>query len=90
MGLSKEFDSFSATARLAVHTGVADNFGDLVKTQDTPHETVTLYGTLVRDQSSPRLMPTFPGVARWHSRDRMIFTASVAAAVLLGALILIL
>jgi serine/threonine-protein kinase len=90
LGLSKEFDSFSATARLAVHTGVAESFEELVNTQDTPHETVTVYGTLVRDQSSPRVMPSFAAAARWESRDWMIFGASVAAAVLLAALIVIL
>jgi serine/threonine protein kinase len=88
LGLSKEFDSFSATARLAVHTGVADSFSDIVNTQDpVQHDTVTLYGTVVNDHSAPRVMPGFGGTARWDSRDRMIFTASVAAAILLAALI---
>jgi serine/threonine-protein kinase len=90
LGLSKTFDSFSATARLAVHTGVADNFDDLVKSEDALHETATLHGTVVHDQSSPRVMPSFGGSVRWQPRDRMIFSASVAAAVLLGALIVVL
>jgi hypothetical protein len=91
LGLAKEFDSFSATARLAVHTGVADEFDELVKTQETSgHEIVTVYGTLVRDQSSPRIIPNFGSGARWEPTDRMIFGASVAAAVLLAALIVIL
>ena len=90
LGLAKEFDSLSATARLAVHTGVAKNFGDLVKTQETPHETVTVYGTLVQDQSAPRVMPGFGDTGRWDPRDRMIFTAGVTAALLLAALILVL
>jgi serine/threonine-protein kinase len=85
LGLAKEFDSFSATARLAVHTGVADDFGDLVKTQPVGNDTTTVYGTVVRDQSSPRI-----GAAGWDPRDKMIFSASVAAAVLLAALIVIL
>ena len=89
LGLSKEFDSFSATARLAVHTGVAESFGELVKTQETELDAVTVYGTLVRDQSARRVMPGF-GFTRWDSQDRMIFMASVAAAVLLAALILVL
>jgi serine/threonine-protein kinase len=90
--LAKEFDSFSATARLAVHTGVAGEFDELVKTQEMAgHETVTVYGTLVRDQSSPRIVPDFgSGAVTWDPRDRMIFGASVAAAVLLAALILVL
>jgi len=87
--LAKEFDSFSATARLAVHTGVADEFTDLVQTQQvSPNDTETVYGTLVRDQSSPRIIPG--SSARWETRDRMIFGASIAAAVLLAALIVIL
>jgi serine/threonine-protein kinase len=90
LGLSKEFDSFSATARLAVHTGVSENFGDFVKTQETELDAVTVYGTLVREKSAPRIVPGFGGAARWDAQDRMIFTASVAAAIALGALILIL
>ncbi|HYH43168.1 MAG TPA: serine/threonine-protein kinase [Burkholderiales bacterium] len=89
LGLSKEFDSFSATARLAVHTGVAETFGELVKTQETELDGVTVYGTLVRDQSASRVMPGF-GSTRWDAQERMIFMASVAAAVLLAALILVL
>jgi hypothetical protein len=61
-----------------------------VKTQETAHEPVTVHGTVVNDQSSPRVVPTFPGAAAWDPRDRMIFTASIAAAVLLAALIVIL
>jgi serine/threonine-protein kinase len=90
LGLAKQFDSFSATARLAVHTGVADDFDDLVKTQNAASETATVYGTVVRDQSSPRIAPFGPQAERWDPRDRMIFSASVAAAVLLAALIVIL
>jgi len=91
LGLSKEFDSLSATARLALHTGVADSFSEIVNTQETvQHDTVTLYGTVVNDHSAPRVMPGFGGIARWDARDRMIFTASVAAAALLAALIVIL
>jgi serine/threonine-protein kinase len=92
LGLAKEFDSFSATARLAVQTGVAGEFDELVKTQETAGaEIPTVHGTLVRDQSAPRIMPSFGrGAGGWQPTDRMIFRASIAAAVLLAALILIL
>jgi serine/threonine-protein kinase len=89
LGLAKEFDSLSATARLAVHTGVADDFDELVATQQIPLRETT-YGTLRRDQSSPRLVRFGVDVARWDPRDKMIFSASIAAAVLLAALIVIL
>lgn len=88
LGLSKTFDSFSATARLAAHTGVAGSFEALVQGEETP-EIETVHGTLVREQSAPR-MPGFGRAPGWDARDRMIFGASVAAAVLLGALIVVL
>ena len=92
LGLAKEFDSLSATARLAMHTGVAEDFNELVKTQPVRGiDTGTVYGTVVRDQSSPRIVPHFgAALARWDPRDKMIFSASIAAAVLLAALIVIL
>ena len=75
-----------------MQTGVAEEFDELVKTQETAgSEILTVHGTLVRDQSAPRIMPNFGRGARgWQPTDRMIFRASVAAAVLLAALIVIL
>ena len=87
--LAKEFDSLSATARLAVRTGVAEEFDELVKTQEkAADDSDTVYGTLIQNQSSPRVIPG--AAARWDMRDKMIFSASLAAATLLAALIVIL
>ena len=89
LGLAKEFDSFSATARLAAQTGVSETFNDLA-TQTVVPEALTVYGTLVRDQSSPRLVPSFGGNASmWDRRDRLIFSASIAVAVIVAAVILL-
>lgn len=94
LGLAKEFDSFSATARLAAQTGLAQNFHSLA-TQTIAPEAVTVYGTLVRDQSSPRIVPNFGSgggsvsAAAWDKRDRLIFSASIAVAIVAAAVILL-
>jgi serine/threonine-protein kinase len=92
LGLAKEFDSLSATARLAIDTGVAKEFEDLVKTQElASRRTGPVYGTLVQDQSSPRVAPGFgSAAATWGVRDKLFFGASVAAAILIAALIILL
>jgi serine/threonine-protein kinase len=91
LGLAKEFDSFSATARLALHTGVAGEFQDLVKSEASKDpETMTVYGTLVRDQSSPRLVPSFGSRSSgWEPRDKLVFGASVAVALVIAVLIVL-
>jgi serine/threonine-protein kinase len=92
LGLSKEFDSLSATARLAANTGLAAEFDDLAKTQAFPgRDTGPVYGTVVREQSSLRMAPGFDSEpARWDTRDKLVFSASVAAALLVAALIFLL
>jgi len=91
LGLAKGFDSFSATARLALHTGVAGEFEDLVKKQaSTEPDTMPVYGTLVRDQSSPRVVPSFHASGGgWEKHDKLLFGASVAVAVVIAVLIVI-
>jgi serine/threonine-protein kinase len=90
LGLAKEFDSFSATARLATNTGLAAEFADLVKTQEfAARESGPVYGKVVREQSSPRIVPASPSV-RWNAWDKMLFGASVVAALLVAALVVML
>ncbi|MGZ8210836.1 MAG: serine/threonine-protein kinase [Burkholderiales bacterium] len=88
LGLSKDFDSLSATARLAAETGVAEQFSALIATlpKESP-ESTTVYGTVVRDQSSPRLMSSRQGGTAWDRTQRLIFSASVAVAAVVAALI---
>ena len=90
LGLAKDFDSFSATARLALHTGVADEFAELVKKPPAVEaDTMPVYGTLVREQSSPRLMPAAARTGTWERRDKLLFGASVAVALVIAVLIVI-
>jgi serine/threonine-protein kinase len=92
LGLAKEFDSLSATARLAASTGLAAEFEDLVKTREfAGSERVPAYGSLVREQPSPRMVPGRASApAPWHASDRFFFAASVLAALLVAALVIIL
>jgi serine/threonine-protein kinase len=90
LGLARDFDSFSATARLALHTGVAEEFAELVKKPAAVEpDTMPVYGTLVREQSSPRVVPRLPWSGRWERRDKLLFGASVAVALVLAVLIVI-
>jgi eukaryotic-like serine/threonine-protein kinase len=91
LGLAKGFDSFSATARLALHTGAAEEFADLVKKPPSvAPETMPVYGTLVREQSSPRFVPAVGMESgRWQRRDKLLFGASVAVALVVAVLIVI-
>ena len=79
LGLSKAFDSLSATMKLAAQTGMAHEMEDLAKTMvmrtDGP--------------GSPRTRP-FPAAAPgWSAKDALVFAVSVAAAVILGAIIVL-
>jgi serine/threonine protein kinase len=90
LGLARDFDSFSATARLALHTGVAEEFAELVKKPPSSEpEAMPVYGTLVREQSSPRVVPQLRQRGRWERRDKLFFGASVAIAIVVGVLIVV-
>ena len=91
LGLAKGFDSLSATARLAVHTGLAHEFDDLLKKPASAEaDTMPVYGTLVREQSSPRIVAGSAGrTGRWDRRDKLLFSASVAVALVIAVLIVI-
>ena len=80
LGVSKAFDSLSATMRLAAQTGMAQEMQDLAQT------TVPMAGGPAPGVPQERAFPvaSAPG---WSARDKLIFTASVAGAAILGAVI---
>ncbi len=90
LGMARDFDSLSAMVRLAAQTGVAQNFEGLVKAQQSEAaEASTVYGTLVREQSS-RIVTGFDRRhGRWSHRERLIFAAGVATAAVVAALIVL-
>ena len=91
LALATAFDSLSATARLALHTGVAADFDDLMRKQ--PHsavDTLPGYGALAGERSPSRLRATSTGNAlRWRTRDKLLFGASVVVALAIAAWIVI-
>ena len=77
LGLSKAFDSLSATVKLAAQTGMADAFAALPGQKDgSATEARALVGEMRRG----------PG---WSTKDKAIFAASVAGATLVGAIIVL-
>ncbi|HEV7801724.1 MAG TPA: serine/threonine-protein kinase [Burkholderiales bacterium] len=90
LGVVKDFDSLAAMVRLASQTGVAQNFESLVKAQECEAaEASTVYGTLVREQSS-RLVTGFDRhFGSWNQADRLVFAASIATAAVVAALIVL-
>jgi serine/threonine-protein kinase len=90
LGVVKDFDSLAAMVRLASQTGVAQNFESLVKAQESEAaEASTVYGTLVREQSS-RLVTGFDRhFGSWNQADRLVFAASIATAAVVAALIVL-
>jgi serine/threonine protein kinase len=90
LGLAKDFDSLAAMARLASQTGVAQSFEGFVKAQAAEAEAEktdapTVHGKIVREQSSHLVSA---GV-KWNKSDQLIFTASIATAALVAALIVL-
>jgi serine/threonine protein kinase len=73
LGLSKSFDSGDATMRLAAQTGMAGEMDDFAKTVKVSAETQRAFP-----------VARAPG---WSRRDKLIFTAAVAGAVMIGAVI---
>jgi hypothetical protein len=87
LGIARDFDSLAAMVRLAAQTGVAPNFGNLVKAQESEAaEAATVYGTLVRDQSSG-IVTGERRFGEWSRSDRLLFAASVATALVVGVII---
>jgi serine/threonine-protein kinase len=77
LGLSKAFDSLEATARLAARTGVASPLGGLPA------------GAAASVTEARAMVSAMRRGAGWSRRDKTIFAASVAGAVLLGAVIVL-
>jgi len=76
LGLSKAFDSLGATMRLAAQTGMAQEMQDLAQT------TVPLANL---GEGRPVFwVASAPG---WSPKDKLIFTASVIGAAIVGAVI---
>jgi len=89
--LSKAFDSLEATMRLAAQTGMADELKDYANTQKLkPLETTivrgTVVGTAVFDRRSPLQREEREG---WSRRDKLVFAASVASALVVAAVIVL-
>ncbi len=90
-GLSRVFDSLDATMRLAAQTGMADELEDFAKTQKLqPMEKTIVRGTVVGtatfDRRSPLQLQEQEG---WNHRDKVIFAASLAAAIIAGIVIVL-
>ena len=75
LGLSKAFDSLSATVKLAAQTGMMEAVKDLPGQAD---------GSATEARAMVGEMRRGPG---WSAKDKMIFAASVAGATIIGAII---
>jgi serine/threonine protein kinase len=89
--LSKAFDSLAATMRLAAKTGMANelkNYADTQKRKSLDNTIVrgTVVGTAAFDRRSPLQRQEREG---WSRRDKLVFAASVAAALVIAALIVL-
>jgi len=72
LGVSKAFDSMAATSRLAIHAGISGEFAGV----STPIPSNLGHRGFSRGESQG-----------WSPRDKLIFTASVVGAAVLGAFI---
>jgi serine/threonine-protein kinase len=89
-GLAKGFDSMAATMRLAVQTGAVTDPDALAATFGVSRHDIDNM-VIASDTLPPQEPPVQPQLAPgWSLRDRQIFVVSVAAATVIGALILIL
>ncbi len=79
LGLSKAFDSLDATLRLAAQTGMAQEMQDLARATGT-----RTGGSPVAGRERAFRVTSGPG---WSPRDKLIFTAGVIGAAILGAVI---
>jgi serine/threonine-protein kinase len=88
LGLSKDFDSLSATARLAAETGVLGAFASYINASGGPAAAAS-----AAPAAPVEPMPPAPAVAlsdtagAWSPTHRLVFGASVALALVVAALI---
>ena len=89
--LSKAFDSLEATMRLAAQTGMADELKDYTDTQKLkPLETGVVRGKVVGSAAFDRRSPLQRQAREgWSGRDKLIFAASVAGALIVAAVIVL-
>ena len=89
-GLAKGFDSMAATMRLAVQTGAATDPDTLAATFCVTRHDIDAM-VIASDTLPPQEPPERPQLPPgWSPWDRQIFLISVAAATVIGALIVIL
>jgi len=81
LGLSKAFDSLDATMKLAAQTGMAREMEDLAQTME-----MRAGGSGPDVTGLGRAFPIAGGPG-WSAQDKLIFAASVAGAVVVGAVI---
>jgi serine/threonine-protein kinase len=90
LGIARDFDSIAAMVRLAAQTGVAQNFENLVKAQQSEAaEASTTYGTLVREQSSGIVSALDHRFSGWTHTDGLWFAISVVVALSVAVLIIL-
>jgi serine/threonine-protein kinase len=75
LGLSKAFNSVDATVKLAVHTGMADTLGSFPKAGE--------------HAARSALVAEMRRGGGWSANDKLIFAASVAGALAIGAVIVL-
>lgn len=88
LGVSKVFDSFEATMRLAAETDMAQELEDFAKTRKITRPASTAAMRPATASGAQRLTPMpqpAPEAAKWNRRDKLIFGASVLLALIIAA-----
>jgi eukaryotic-like serine/threonine-protein kinase len=90
LAVARDFESLSAMVRLAAQTGVAQNFANLVKAQESEAaEASTTYGTLVREQSSGIVSALDHRFGGWSFQDRCVFAGAIVVALSMAVIIVL-
>lgn len=87
-GLAKGFDSMAATMRLAAQTGAITDPDALAATFGVSRHDID--AMVIGAETQPPLQPVPQPAGPWSPQDRRIFLVSVAAAAVVGALIVLL
>ncbi|HSF20858.1 MAG TPA: serine/threonine-protein kinase, partial [Burkholderiales bacterium] len=82
LGLSRAFDSLDATMRLAINTGMVEELKEF--SESGKHKPLTDTGTPSEARAIVSAMRRGPG---WTDKDKLIFAASVAGALIVGVII---
>ena len=89
-GLAKGFDSMAATMRLAAQTGAITDPDALAATFGVSRHTIDAMVIGAETQAPPQAALQPQAALPWSPQDRRIFLVSVAAAAVVGALIVLL